>query len=203
MASMVVAGAIADRVDGRYMLMFGFALFGGSMLWLARLNFTIGMGNIIIPNVLNGFAGGFVFVPLTTLAMGRLARQEIGNAAGIYNLVRNIGGSVGIATATTLLERRSQVHQSYLGASLSPTDPMLNGAVASLQGHLQAAGADPANAHIGALAAIYQSLLQQASLMAYVDAFKLMGYLSLICVPIILLFQRVRREKGTRVTIEE
>ena len=203
MASMVVAGAIADRVDGRWMLMFGFALFGGSMLWLARLNFTIGMGNIIIPNVLNGFAGGFVFVPLTTLAMGRIARHEMGNAAGIYNLVRNIGGSVGIATATTLLERRSQVHQSYLGASLSPTDPMLNGAVASLQGHLQAAGADPANAAMKALAAIYQNLIQQASLMAYVDAFRLMGYLSLICVPIILLFQRVRREHGARVTIEE
>jgi MFS transporter, DHA2 family, multidrug resistance protein len=203
MASMVVAGALADRVDNRWLLMFGFAVFGASTLWLARLNFTIGMGDIVVPNVLNGFAGGFVFVPLTTLAMGRLARQEIGNAAGIYNLVRNIGGSVGIATATTLLERRSQVHQNYLGASISPSDPMLNGAISGLQAHLHTAGADPANAAMKALATVYQSLIQQASLMAYVDAFKLLGYLSMICVPIILLFQRVRRERGSRVTMEE
>ena len=203
MASMVVAGALADRVDGRWLLMFGFAIFGASTLMLARLNFTIGMGNIVLPNILNGFAGGFVFVPLTTMAMGRLARHEMGNAAGIYNLVRNIGGSVGIATATALLVRRSQIHQSYLGSSLSPADPVLNGAVAGLQSHLQTAGADPANAHIMALGAIYRSLLQQASLMAYVDAFKLLAGLSLICVPIVLLFQRVNRERGARVTIEE
>ena len=125
------------------------------------------------------------------------------NAAGIYNLVRNIGGSVGIATATTLLERRSQVHQSYLGASLDPIYPKRPGAVAGLQTHLQAAGADPVNAHSMALGAIYQNLIQQASLMAYVDAFKLLAYLSLICVPIILLFQRVRRENSARVRIEE
>ncbi|HTX76493.1 MAG TPA: DHA2 family efflux MFS transporter permease subunit [Terracidiphilus sp.] len=203
MASMVVAGALASRIDGRWLLMFGFAVFGISTLMLARLNFTIGMSSIIVPNVLNGFAGGFVFVPLTTMAMGRLARQEIGNAAGIYNLVRNIGGSIGIATATALLVRRGQVHQNYLSASLNPTDPTLNGAVAGLQAHLHIAGADPVTSHMMALGAVYQNLQAQASLMAYVDAFRLLGYLSLICVPIILLFQRVRREPGTRVTVEE
>ena len=203
MASMVVAGALADRVDGRWLLMFGFAVFGASTLMLARLNFTIGMGNVVIPNILNGFAGGFVFVPLTTMAMGRLARQEIGNAAGIYNLVRNIGGSVGIAAATTLLERRGQVHQNYLGASLSPTDPSLRNAIIGLQTHLQTAGADPANAHTMALGAIYGNLVQQASLMAYVDAFRVLGWLALFCVPIILLFHRVRRERGANASAGE
>ena len=203
MASMVVAGALADRVDNRWLLMFGFAVFGGSTLMLARLNFSIGMGSVVFPNILNGFAGGFVFVPLTTMAMGRLARQEIGNAAGIYNLVRNIGGSVGIATATTLLERRAQVHQNYLSSSLNPADPALNGALGGLQSWMHTSGASPANAHTMALAAIYRSLIQQASLMAYVDAFKLLAYLSLLCVPVILLFQRVRRERGARISIEE
>ena len=81
MASMIVAGAIATRIDGRWMLMFGFFVFGVSTLMLSHLNLGIGMGSVVIPNILNGFAGGFVFVPLTTMAMGRLARQEIGNAA--------------------------------------------------------------------------------------------------------------------------
>ncbi|HWE87134.1 MAG TPA: DHA2 family efflux MFS transporter permease subunit [Terracidiphilus sp.] len=203
MASMVVAGALASRVDGRWLLMFGFAVFGGSMFWLSHLNFSIGMGSIVVPNILNGFAGGFVFVPLTTMAMGRLARHEMGNAAGIYNLIRNIGGSVGIATATALLVRRGQVHQNYLAGSLSPTDPSLNSAVLGLQAHIHTAGADSATSHLMALGAIYQNLQAQASLMAYVDAFQLLGYLSLICVPIVMLFQRVRREPGTRVSIED
>lgn len=203
MASMVVAGALASRIDGRWLLMFGFAVFGISTLMLAHLNFSIGMSSVIVPNVLNGFAGGFVFVPLTTMAMGRLARHEMGNAAGIYNLIRNIGGSIGIATATAVLVRRGQVHQNYLSGSLSPTDPTLNSAIAGLQAHLHIAGADPVTTHGMALGALYQSLQQQASLMSYVDAFNLLGYLSLACVPIVLLFQRVRREPGTRVSIED
>ena len=79
----------------------------------------ISMAAVILPNFFNGFGGGFVFVPLTTLAMGRLRKEEIGNAAGIYNLVRNIGGSIGIAALTAEVVRGAQVHQSYLGANLT------------------------------------------------------------------------------------
>jgi DHA2 family multidrug resistance protein len=203
MASMVVAGALANRIDNRWLLMFGFFVFGASTLMLSHLNFGIGMNSVILPNVLNGFAGGFVFVPLTTMAMGRLQRQEIGNAAGIYNLVRNIGGSVGIATATALLVRRGQIHQNYLAGSLTATDPAAAGSVAGLQAVLHAAGADPVTAHTMALGAIYRSLQQQASLMAYVDSFRLIGYLSLLCVPLILLFQGVRKRVGRSSAIRE
>jgi DHA2 family multidrug resistance protein len=203
MASMVVAGALASRVDGRWMLMFGFFVFGVSTLMLSHLNLGIGMNSVVVPNVLNGFAGGFVFVPLTTMAMGRLQRQEIGNAAGIYNLVRNIGGSVGIATATALLVRRGQVHQNYLAANIGATDPVANGSIAGLQSALHTAGSDPFTAHQMALGAIYRSLQQQASLMAYVDGFRLLGYLALLCVPIILLFQGVRKPAGRGIAVEE
>ena len=203
MASMIVAGAIASRVDGRWMLMFGFFLFGASTLMLSHLNLGIGMGSVVIPNILNGFAGGFVFVPLTTMAMGRLARQEIGNAAGIYNLVRNIGGSVGIATATALLVRRGQIHQNYLAAHIGATDPAAAASAAALQAQMHAAGASSSTAHAMALGAIYRSLQQQASLMSYVDAFRMLGYLALLCVPFILLFQGVRKRTGRAISVEE
>jgi DHA2 family multidrug resistance protein len=193
MASMVVAGALASRIDGRWLLMFGFFVFGVSTLMLSHLNLGIGMNSVIVPNILNGFAGGFVFVPLTTMAMGRLRRQEIGNAAGIYNLVRNIGGSVGIASATALLVRRAQVHQNYLAADISANGSAAVSATAGLQSAFHAAGADPVAAHQMALGAIYRSLEQQASLMAYVDGFRLLGYLALLCIPFILFFQRVRK----------
>jgi DHA2 family multidrug resistance protein len=202
-ASMIVAGALASRIDGRWLLMFGFFVFGVSTLMLSHLNLGIGMTSVIVPNILNGFAGGFVFVPLTTMAMGRLQRQEIGNAAGIYNLVRNIGGSVGIATATALLVRRGQVHQNYLAANLDGTNPVVASAATGLAGSLHAAGADPVTAHQMALGAIYRRLQQQASLMAYVDGFRLLGYLALLCIPFILFFQRVRKPAGRNISIEE
>ena len=102
----------------------GNAIFGVSTLMLSRINLGISMGAVVWPNFWNGFGGGFVFVPLTTLAMGRLRKQEMGNAAGIYNLVRNIGGSIGIAALTANQVRGAQIHQSYMGANLNASNPV-------------------------------------------------------------------------------
>ena len=94
---------------------------------LSRINLGISMSAVAWPNFFNGFSGGFIFVPLTTLAMGRLRKQEMGNAAGIYNLVRNVGGSIGIAALTTAIVRGTQTHQSYLGAHLTASSPVADG----------------------------------------------------------------------------
>ena len=193
MASMLIAGAIANRVDSRLMLAFGFFVLGTSTLMLSNVNLGVSMTSVVVPNLLNGFAGGFIFVPLTTLAMSRLRRQEVGNAAGIYNLVRNIGGSIGIACTTAFLVRMGQVHQNYLGANLASTDPSLTNAARGLAGYLATGGSDPVDAQHKALGAVYQMVQQQASLMAYVDSFRLLGYMSLLCVPVVLLFRRSRR----------
>src|ERR1035437_4331076 len=129
--SMIVVGILVNYIDGRILLACGFAIFGYSSLLLSHINFAISMGSVAWPNFINGFAGGFVFVPLTTMAMGLLRKQEIGNAAGIYNLMRNIGGSIGIASVTTLLVRGAQTHQKYLAANVSAGNPT---AMALLQG---------------------------------------------------------------------
>jgi len=196
MASMVIAGMIANRVDSRLLLAFGFFVLGASTLMLSYVNLGIAMNSVVVPNVLNGFAGGFIFVPLTTLAMSRLRKEEVGNAAGIYNLVRNIGGSIGIASATAFLVRMGQVHQNYLGANLAPPDASVSGAVRGLAGHLAVSGTDPVTAQHKALGAVYRLLQQQASLMAYVDSFRLLGYLSLLCIPFVLFFRPPKRGAG-------
>jgi len=187
--SMIVVGALASRVDGRILLAFGFVIFGYSSLMLGQLNLGISMGSVALPNFINGFAGGFVFVPLTTLAMGRLRKQEIGNAAGIYNLVRNIGGSIGIAGLTANLVRSMQMHQDYLGAHLTAGDPAAATRIAGLAAHFSVAGADAVTAHREALGAVYGSLQQQAASLAYADNFRLLGYLALACIPLALLLK--------------
>ena len=100
---MIVVGFLVNRIDSRILLACGFAVFGYSTLLLSHINLGISMCSVAMPNFINGFAGGFIFVPLTTMTMGLLRKQEIGNAAGIYNLMRNIGGSIGIAELTTCL----------------------------------------------------------------------------------------------------
>jgi DHA2 family multidrug resistance protein len=187
--SMIVVGALANRVDGRVLLACGFGIFGYSALMLSQLNLDIAMGSVVLPNFINGFAGGFVFVPLTTLAMGRLRKQEIGNAAGIYNLVRNIGGSIGIAALTANLVRGTQIHQEYLGAHLDASNLTAGGRIAGLIAHFSVGGADITSAHREAMSALYGSLQQQAASLAYADNFRLLGYLALACVPLALLLK--------------
>jgi DHA2 family multidrug resistance protein len=194
MAAMVIAGMIASRVDGRWMLALGFAILGFSTLMLSHLNLGISMASVAVPNVLNGFAGGLIFVPLTTLAMSKLHKQEIGNAAGLYNLVRNIGGSIGIASATTLLVRRTQIHQSYLVANLTSTDQLAGQLMHGLQSKLQMTGMDAHTAIQGSLGSLYSMVQQQASLLSYMDNFFLLAALSVLCLPLILLFQRAKKQ---------
>jgi len=190
MVAMVVVGSLVNRIDSRVLLAVGLAIFSVSSLALSHINLGIAMSAVAWPNFWNGFGGGFVFVPLTTLAMGRLRKQEMGNAAGIYNLVRNVGGSIGIAALTAAIVRGTQTHQNYLGAHLTPNSPVSMGTLAGLAARFTMAGADAVTAHREALGAVYNSLQQQAAVLAYADNFRLLGYLSLACIPLALLLAR-------------
>ncbi len=193
MASMMAVGILVRYFDGRLLMAFGFVLLGYSTWMLGQINLAIGMGSVVMPNVISGFAMGFIFVPLTTMSLSRLRKQEMGNATGIYNLMRNIGGSIGIATVTTLLVRGSQVHQSYLAANAGTGNPVAGGLISGLQAKLFAQGADAFTAHQKALGTIYRSVQQQSSLLAYMDNFHLMAFLALLCIPLLLLFRRVKK----------
>jgi len=190
--AMIVVGMLSNRIDSRILLAFGFAIFGWSALLLSDVNLTISMGSVALPNFINGFGGGFVFVPLTTMAMGLLRKQEIGNAAGIYNLIRNIGGSIGIAALTANLVRGAQMHQDYLGAHVSAGDPAAGAMISGLAAHFSVAGADAVTAHREALGALYVSLQQQAAVLAYADNFRMLGYLTLGSIPLVLLLAKPR-----------
>ena len=201
--AMIVVGMVSNRIDNRILLAFGFAVFGYSALVLSDVNLVIGMGSVAIPNFINGFGGGFVFVPLTTMTMGLLRKTEIGNAAGIYNLVRNIGGSIGISALTANLVRGAQTHQNYLAGQVSPSDPAAGAALAGLAAHFSVAGADAVTAHREALGALYGNMQQQAAVLAYADNFRLLGYLTLASIPLVLLLVRPQAgEAGNAVAAE-
>ena len=203
LVSVVAVGILINYIDGRILLACGFGFVAYSAYLLGQINLGISMTSVVVPNLINGFAGGFIFVPLTTMTMSHLRKQEIGNAAGIYNLMRNLGGSIGIACVTTLLVRGSQAHQNYLGANVTGSSPLAQQALRGLQGKFAAGGASGATAQAEALGAIYRSIQQQAALLAYADNFRLMAFLALICIPLVLLLRRAQKGSSRTEVIGE
>ena len=194
----LIIGQVVGKVRNRYLLIIGFTLLAASSFWLGMINLNIGMGNVAWPGVLNGVAISFIFVPLTTATMGHLRQTQIANATGLFNLMRNIGGSIGIAFVSTMIDRDAQVHQAMMVTHLTPYDPAyvhhLTAAQAAFAAHTDA-GTATSQAH----QLIYTQLLQQAKLWSFVDNFRMFGLLSLGCIPLVFLFKKVKSGKGKAV----
>lgn len=192
MASMIIVGRLVGKIDSRLLMTFGFAVLAISMYMLAGVNLQIATSNIVWPNIINGFAMGFIFVPLTTTATGTLSREQMSNAAGIYSLMRNLGGGLGISALTTLLARGAQQHQAMMVSHLTPYDTAFQQQLEQLQ---RAFGSS-ATGMQQAYAAIYGTVVKQANLMAFIDNFRLLTYVCLACIPLVFLLKRVRSGGG-------
>jgi len=185
-----IVGRIVGKVRGRWLLCIGFTLLAVSSFQLSLVNMEVARINIIWPSVVNGIAISFIFVPLTAATMSQLNQQQLGNATGLYNLTRNLGGSFGIAFVTTALARGAQSHQALLVGHLTGTDRSFAQHFAAAK-NLLAQHTDATTATHQAYAAVYALLDQQAHLLAYVDNFFLFGAMAVCAMPLIFLFKRV------------
>lgn len=188
--AMPVIGFLGAKMDARYLLTFGFLVFGIVSLVFGNVNLQVSPTTLLWPIVITGFALSFVFVPITTEAYGTLKNEQIGNASGVFNLVRNIGGSVGISLAQTLLTRRSDVHQTEIVGQVSRTQAQFQQQISTLTGFL-GREINPANAMHGAASTLYQGLGQQALLWAFVDVFRWTALLCFLCMGLVWLFRKV------------
>src|ERR1043166_2388438 len=189
--SMLIVGRLINRIRGRYLVMFGFSVLSYSIYMFAKINLEISISSIVWPNIISGFAMGFIFVPLTTMALGTLANEQMGNASGVFNLMRNTGGSVGIAVVTTMLARGAQTHQAMMVAHLTPYDPTFQQRLGQMAAR-GTAGLTTQQAYAG----IYGTVVRQATLLSYIDIFRVLAFLCLLCVPATLLFERVKKKSG-------
>jgi len=143
-----------------------------------------------VANLIQGAGLAITFVPLATTAMGLLRKEQMGNASGLFNLLRNLGGSVGIAMVTTMVARGSQAHQATLVTHLTPLDPAFQSRLQEMEATL-AQQVTAAQAHVMAPGAIYKSLLQQSSLLAFVDDFRWLSLLCFLSIAVVLFFKKV------------
>ena len=195
----IIIGRVGGLIDGRIFVALGLGILGWACYDLGNLNLEIGIMNIVWPIIGSGIGISAIFVPLSTITLANLKKEDMGNGTGLFNLMRNIGGSIGIAMATTLIARMSQVHQAMIVSHLTPYDPVFQERFQTISqlmaqtGH----GTSPSLA----LGVIYQELLRQSALLAYVDNFRWFGIASLLCVSLVFLFRKVHVPKGASVAV--
>ena len=184
-----LAGHLTTKIDPRRLLVVGLVLGSITMFDLSGLNLYAGFWDILWAQVLQGVALSFLFIPLMTLAMARIPPEKMGNATSIFNLMRNIGGSVGIAIMTTFLARRTQLHQNHLVANVRAGDSQTLRYLQGLRTHFNEQGADSVTAARKALGALYGMVQQHAAMLAFVEAFWVMGVVFLLMIPFLPLLQ--------------
>ncbi len=196
MMALMVSGRLVARMDQRLMLVGGCLLSAFATTLMTQLTLGMDYWSLAWPRFLQGFSMGFIFVPLQTLTLATIRLDRLGNATAAYNVVRNLGGSVGVAVATTLLVRRSQEHQTTLVAHVNVWSADTTGRLKEWTSHFMSQGADSFTAGRQALAMLYRRTIDQAQVMAYADDFWLISLVFLAILPLIPLMRRVRTEQN-------
>jgi MFS transporter, DHA2 family, multidrug resistance protein len=193
---MPIVGYLTAHIDGRKMLAVGLTIGGVTLLWLGQLNLNAGYWDIFWPQFLQGAGMALLFVPLTTVAMATIPRERMGYATSLFNLMRNLGGSVGIAVTGTILQRQRQAIGSALGTHVSAYDPVTQSMFDQIRNGLIAAGADVVTATQRTYAVLHGMLVQQASMVSFVMLFRLLGLIFLAMLPLVLIMRRPRGGGG-------
>jgi MFS transporter, DHA2 family, multidrug resistance protein len=190
---MPITGIMTGKIDNRKLLGVGFFVGGITLIWLGDLNLQAGYWDIFWPQLIQGVGMSLLFVPLTTVTMDAIPRERMGNATSLFNLMRNIGGSIGIAMSGTMLARQQQTVTSVLGSNISAYDPAARAMLAQTRAAMMAAGADPVTATNRAYGAVFGMVQQQATMVSFVSLFRLLGFMFVILIPLVLLMKRPKR----------
>jgi DHA2 family multidrug resistance protein len=157
---------------------------------LGSLNLQVGYWDIFWPQFFQGLSMGLIFVPLTTVSMSLIAREEMGNATSIFNLMRNLGGSVGIATIATMLSRNAQTQYNILGAHVSAFDVRTRILLEQIRGGFIARGMDFSGATRAAYVALSGMVSQQAIMVSFVQLFRILALVFAVVIPLVFIMRR-------------
>jgi DHA2 family multidrug resistance protein len=194
--AMPVVGLIMTKFDPRKMLTLGLVVCGITLFQISRLNLNAGFWDFCWPQFYMGLSLGLIFVPLTTISMAPIRKENMGNATSLFNLVRNLGGSIGISAVSTMQTRFQQRNINQLGADVTPYSTMARGMMNSMQRMFMSGGSDAVTATHQARAAMFGMVEQQASMLAYNSIFLILAGLFVLMLPFILLMRRPQARGG-------
>jgi DHA2 family multidrug resistance protein len=195
--TMPIVGILSAKIEPRKLLTGGLLVAAFSLWQLSWINLNAGYWDIFWPQFIQGVSMAFIFVPLTTATHDPIPKEEMGNATSIFNVMRNIGGSIGIASVTTIVARSTQTNINVLGAHVSPygtsTQQMLHGAF----GLFAFRGGSPIpTATNQAYGAVFGMVQQQAAMLANIHAFRTLSLVFVLVTPLILLMRRPSHHGG-------
>jgi DHA2 family multidrug resistance protein len=186
-ASTVVAARLSQRVDPRWMIAVGLPLFAAS-LWLASyMTPEWGFASLALPQLLRGFAIMLCIVPSVTMALGGFGASELRHASGLFNLMRNLGGAIGIAVVNTWLQDQTRIHVARLGETLGESARVAPDTLVALTARIGRVTADGAHALQMAQAEFAHVAARASLTLAFNEVFRLMAWLfiaALILVPL-------------------
>ncbi len=191
MLAMPIVGLLITRMNPKWLLGFGVVMAALATYMMSLFNLQTDFWTFIWPRVVLGVGMGALFVPLTTITLSHLPKEHMTEATSLYNLLRNIGGSVGVAFATTMLARRAQFHQVRLTEHLTPLNTVYQVTIEKLGHFLHYLGiyAIPPEARI------YAELMRQVNMLAFNDTFYLLSIMMLSILPLIFIMKRPGSQK--------
>jgi DHA2 family multidrug resistance protein len=192
MLALPIAGRLVTKLNPKGLLVFGIIVCAYATYLMSKFTLYADFNTIVWPRVILGIGMGFLFIPLTTLTFATIRKENMGNATAIFNLLRNLGGSFGVAFVTTILSRRAQFHQFRLVEHLTPFDTSYQNATHQGAQILQYKGFEGPLSQHGGLSMIYNELLRQASILSFNDTFYLVSIIMIAVVPLVLIMKRAK-----------
>lgn len=194
LAGLVAVAVLSNKVDQRYVVIAGMLLLALSNIMFGSMNLSIGMGNIIFPNIICGFSFSLLMIPLMTITFVTLKNSQMTNASGIFNLAKSVGGAIGTSIVSTLIQRMGQVHQTHLIRNLTYSNPAFVEKLAAIQSGI--------GVYTGEFVArekanfmVYMQLQQQSNLLAFMDCFKIYAAAVFLLTPFVFLFKKAKYKK--------
>ena len=194
-----LVGFLLSRYTPRWLLLFGLVILSLSLFHMTNFDLDIDFRTVATARIIQAAGMAFLFVPINTAAYAFLPREKNNAASGLMNLARNIGGSVGISVVTTMLDRRAQFHSTNLASHLSATSPALQARIKALGLLVQSHGGGPAGSSSVPWALIQAAVGRQATMLAYIDCFWLLGVAILLMIPMVFLVKKSKPGGGMAV----
>jgi DHA2 family multidrug resistance protein len=196
MLLMPAVGIMLSRIDARWLIACGFMVIALSLYHMTGINLEMSWGHAMMLRVYQSIGLAFLFVPINTISYAGVRPEQNNQVSGLMNLMRNIGGSVGISLSGAMVTERAQFHQHQLVQNATAFDPQLRGAVNSLAQTLNHAGLSTPDAIHQAYGRIYVAVQAQAQTLAYIDTFWIMAIAALCLIPMVFLLKRLEPGKA-------
>ncbi len=190
MLMMPVVGFLVSRVDTKYLISFGCIVSSIALFVMAGWNLQLDYRHAVYGRMLQSFGLAFLFIPINVSAFAYVPKEQTNMGTGIINLARNVGASVGIATVTTMLERRTQAHTARLIEHVNPFSLAYQKVLAGFTATFTSSGSTTPEAAAKATGMVYGLVQRQAAMLAFLDNFKFLGIVFLIVLPVLLLLKR-------------